>query len=722
MSILTPESSLAGLVHTSPVADALFRAYRNRATGRLRVTLQEGDEVEVMLRSGYPIHFEGSVEDARRGAWLRRLVDNGLIEQDTARQVLSQGRVPWAQALKVLPADAQPMVLSMLILWRLEALLSFTQCETRFIEDRTYERERAAFTLHPLVLLDLNSPLVDALPDERRVFSVDPDMGLDNLPAAWASLAEVATRTQESVQGQVDAVCRVMALEPPEAMRKLMTLWRSGHLAFGLPVATPSPEVSKPAGPVQALEALDFFARLKVTPEATAEEVEAAYRAALQGLPSGEHQKALKALYDEAHRCLLDDERRLICAEALDLGQDPRDEEVMRKLTVRHVAAEGRRHLEAGDYEAAALRFSSLVKLVPEDPMAHVNYAWSAFLGSERDETAAKKAAKRMRRAMDVAPDMDAPLLYVGKIYRLAGMAEQAEKALKMALELNPRNTEARSELRLVTSRVQKKSSRSTLSLTGGKTVKRKTSKQSTRLGPPNKKRAPVHDASMMVPAMSAFFAVFLLMFVGANLLPGGSASPPVGGDPWPQDLRKLGNQEYYYVISDIWWWIRRLVLIGVGVLGLRWLNNKKAGPEVLGEDLKWIGVAAVYGLAVGFFTPIQQVAGGATVLLMTLIHVTAEQLFFMGFIYTALSRALKRPEMAVLITGLLFGLYHMSFMSILRGDIFQILIEVTQIAGFAGMAYAALAWRSGGLVAPFVAHLAVNMTMMISTLSSQGG
>jgi len=49
-----------------------------------------------------------------------------------------------------------------------------------------------------------------------------------------------------------------------------------------------------------------------------------------------------------------------------------------------------------------------------------------------------------------------------------------------------------------------------------------------------------------------------------------------------------------------------------------------------------------------------------------------------------------------------------------IRFDDEQFLNPHLQIGAFAGGAYAALAWRSGGLLAPLFAHLAVNVTMML--------
>lgn len=697
-------------MRATPVVSALFQHYQRRSTGRLIVVLPEGGQAEVRLQAGHPVALDGSVEDARRGAWLRRLAKMSIIDEGMARQVLSKGRIPWPEALAVLPDEARPSALSLLTLWRLEALATYTRCQVGFQPDEQRRDGEMSLGVHPLSLFALVLPAV-SLPDDDRVFFPAERAGLSELPSAWASLAEVAARAHGGARRQMEAACRTLGLTPQQASTHLMVLCWAGHLTFGFPPAV----AQAPAAPVERkpLAEQDFFTRLDVPRETTAGAVRAAHTSKVHAMAPDDPERAL---YDEAMKALVDDERRAIIGEALDLGEDPSDKKVIDRLTARHVAAEGRRLQESGDYKAAANAFGRLVKLMPDDPMAHVNFAWSAFLGSERTEEAAKKAGKLMRRAMEAAPDMDAPLLYMGKIYRLAGMSSRAEAALKSALELNPRNPEARSELRLVASRAKKGGGKKG----GGKRPGAKTTGPQRAVTSP-RKRAPAHDASLLTPTLATFFGVLLLLFVAANLLPGGSVNHPISGEPWPDELQRLGNSEYFYVFGDIWWWARRLVLAVAGVLGLRWLAGKGHTPAILGEQHLWLVGALVYGGVVGFFSPIQQLAGGGAVLLMTFVHVAAEQLFFIGFIHTALSRALKRPELAVVVTGLLFGLYHLSYMSILAGGALQILVEVVQIAGFAGMAYAALAWRYQAVGAAFLAHLVVNMTMMFLSLSAQG-
>lgn len=717
MSTHPPEANLHAFVRSTPVSDALVRLYRERATGRLSLTLPGGGHGEVIVREGCPIALAGSIEDARRGAWLRRLVEAGLLDQELARGVLSKGRVPWVEALSDVPPESRGPVFSVLTLWQLEAALEYAHCETQFSQDLTCARIPMAFAMHPMSLLECPPPESD-LPDTGRIFALDPESGVEGLPRRWAALAEVAARALGGLNGQLEAVARAMEVSRPQAAAALLTLWRGGHLTYGYPQAPPPPPA--PDGPVERLGKQDYFARLSLPREADGDAVRAAHAAAVKGIPAQDpHREQLQGLYDQALRGLIDDERRAIYVEALDIGEDPNDSAVIDRLTVRYVAGEGRRLLEDGDYEQAALAFSRLVKLVPDDAMAHVNYAWSAFLASGRDEEAADKAAKRMRRATEAAPEMDTPLLFLGKIYRLAGAAAKAEAALKQAMSLNPRNPEIRSELRLVSSRAQRRG-RSSVSVSPAK----KAGGRGKAPSRPGRRRGkvPATDPSLLPPAIGIYLGVCLLLFVGANLIPGGGTHEPMANTPWPEDLRRLGNMEYFYVFGDPWWWIRRVVIGAAGVLGLRWLHGKGMAPKVIGEDHRWLAGALIYGLAVGYFTPVQQIAGGIGALLMTFVHVAAEQAFFIGFLHTALSRGLKRPEAAVAGVAAMFGLYQLTYMATFRGDPLQVLIEVLQIGLFAGGAYAALAWRYGAMGGSILAHLVVNTTMMIHALMSRGG
>ena len=183
-----------------------------------------------------------------------------------------------------------------------------------------------------------------------------------------------------------------------------------------------------------------------------------------------------------------------------------------------------------------------------------------------------------------------------------------------------------------------------------------------------------------------------------------------------PRHLQKVGNSEYFHFSDDGFWWGRRLLLLAIGLLLIFSIGRRlELTQTLMGDGAKWVGAAVPYGLAVGFLSGVLPVQASTGALLgMVLMHVLAEQVFFTGFVNRALFKGIGHPAVAIAVAGLLFGLYHVSYFAIFQQPPVDMLVDVLRIGAFAGAAYAALLWFSGGVVAPFVAHLLVSGTMLL--------
>ena len=115
--------------------------------------------------------------------------------------------------------------------------------------------------------------------------------------------------------------------------------------------------------------------------------------------------------------------------------------------------------------------------------------------------------------------------------------------------------------------------------------------------------------------------------------------------------------------------YVRRGILLFVGLLCIALLGTgasiverfKNIGFEVEGT----IGVALGFGLLVGFFSPLQfTVAPLGILLAMTAFHVVCEEVFFRGFVTRKLLDSFAAPLAPVVLSGLLFGIYHITFTS----------------------------------------------------------
>jgi len=130
---------------------------------------------------------------------------------------------------------------------------------------------------------------------------------------------------------------------------------------------------------------------------------------------------------------------------------------------------------------------------------------------------------------------------------------------------------------------------------------------------------------------------------------------------------------------------------VGVGGLaasaGYVWLNGTMApAPSLLAEDLA--DVAPAWFLAMG--------------LAITVLQVGAEEMLFRGWLLSSLQQKLG-PALAVIVSALAFSAFH------LLGGASSLLSLVNLVLG--GIWFALLAQRSGGLIAPFLAHYGWNVT-----------
>lgn len=102
----------------------------------------------------------------------------------------------------------------------------------------------------------------------------------------------------------------------------------------------------------------------------------------------------------------------------------------------------------------------------------------------------------------------------------------------------------------------------------------------------------------------------------------------------------------------------------------------------------------------------------------MSCLHVLAEQLFFFGFVGRALLAQLDNKVAAVGLTAVAYGLYQLTFFAVLNQPLANTFLDVTQIGVFVGGGCALLMWRSGGLLAPFMAQFVLNLIMILRSAS----
>ena len=170
---------------------------------------------------------------------------------------------------------------------------------------------------------------------------------------------------------------------------------------------------------------------------------------------------------------------------------------------------------------------------------------------------------------------------------------------------------------------------------------------------------------------------------------------------------------------ESMFFYTRRLILLIIGLLCIALLGSgasigerfSNVGFQVDGN----LGAGIAFGLLVGFFSPLQFTLAPslAGLLLLTAFHVLCEEVFFRGFVTRKLLDSFSAPLAPVILSGLIFGIYHITFTSFWWITPMAIPAWVGMVTVGAGIPYAALYAKSGSIIVPLAAHLIVNCLMM---------
>lgn len=718
-STMRPRPDLAGPLDRSNLAGVFARLHQEARTGRLFLISEDRRQEKVVIfQRGVPVNAMSNISEEQIG---EVLIAHGLITQDLFRQAVAHrrdtgGRIGSALvALQVLSPRDLHRALS---LQAMERLLNAFRQQTgsfRFVPDETAASEEILLfaSVRELIESGLHASLTpQEIAEELAAYGDVPlEVRTNALQQPWAraqapgdaevlGLASKGLVTSQLVQ----TVASALRLTMDEARRRVLSLMRFGLLGVGEAALL---SLDAALARLQTEHAYDV---LRLPRGATSEQVAAAAEVQLEErggrAQSGDSaavaraRDKIRSIIEQAARVLADEDTRAMYDRALQLGLDFEQPEVRLRIEYEHWLTRGKALLVQQKYQDARRAFLAASQKMPEDPMVYVHLGWSQFLGSNRDKGAAYEAIREVERALRLSNELDVAHATVGKIHRLAGNLKEAEDCLRRAIQLNPHNNEAQSELRLIFAREL-----------DGK-------------GPKGNRSTSVAFESQLARSAAVFVVVFAALFGLANHLGGGVTVWPDGlVDPdnrllaslreVPAALQVIGNLEHYYDVADPWWWARRGTLLVVGLLGMIFIVRDR--PTIAGPGVAFALLGIVYGVLSGFLsgTP-RQLSPLGIVLGMSAFHVLVEQIFFIGFLFRAFQKDLGNGGQATALTGLCYGIYQCSYVAVYSEPVSFIISNILQVGAFGGAVYAALAWRSGGMLAPFLTHLVVNTTMMV--------
>jgi CheY-like chemotaxis protein len=205
-----------------------------------------------------------------------------------------------------------------------------------------------------------------------------------------------------------------------------------------------------------------YFEILGVDDSATEEQLRAAFEKRAAHLHPDHHRRSGEAIahlagevfaqLNQAYQTLADPRRR--SEYVLNQRKDERDAERLkqseRALEAEGHFQEGQRLLAQRAYERALEAFGSALQLYPDAGEYHSHYGWTLHLCHPDEPDIASEAIEHVRRGIKLAGQRETSYLFMGRLCKVVGRVELAEKMFARAVQLEPGCVEALRELRLI--------------------------------------------------------------------------------------------------------------------------------------------------------------------------------------------------------------------------------------------------------------------------------
>ena len=488
-----------GNLRETDFAEVLAELHRWRATGAL---LLENAPVKklVWLKEGAPVFVRSNLMMEALGQLLvrERMItlpecEEGLRRMNASRRQLGTELIEMGC---ISPANLAYALL-LQVQQKLFDLFGWTTGEYRFNPRATMPAMQIALELTPAkTLLEGVKRCYDEERTRRALGNVDAwavaltddpmdrfqDMGLDPEEAQLYALIDGRRTVKELLD---------FGALPADDGRKLLYALRCANMIhFAMPDARaqplPLPSVARPpplpdvperavaepeiqqlrqiqrlAARVQDLRRGTLFEVLGLHSDATELEVRHAFIAlARENHPdrlgpdaSAEAHAFAEDVFAQisfAHDTLIDRKKRTEYELALRSGVGRSDgDEVARILQAEQRFRAGEAQLAAGKALAALQSFAEAARLYPEEAEFHACLGWATWLSLAPGEGAAAQARPLLDKALLLNPRIDRASVFLGRIARALGRAQEAEAEFEKALLCNPACAEALHELRL---------------------------------------------------------------------------------------------------------------------------------------------------------------------------------------------------------------------------------------------------------------------------------
>jgi tetratricopeptide (TPR) repeat protein len=111
------------------------------------------------------------------------------------------------------------------------------------------------------------------------------------------------------------------------------------------------------------------------------------------------------------------------------------------------------------DYETALAHFGCALQLYPDEGDHHAYYGWALHLCHPGDPSMLGEALEHVKRGLKLASHRETAYLFLGRLYKVIGRVDVAERSFTRAVQIQPECVEALRELRLINMRREKSKS-----------------------------------------------------------------------------------------------------------------------------------------------------------------------------------------------------------------------------------------------------------------------
>ncbi len=481
---------LSGTLQELPLPALLHHLHGLRATGVLH--LWSGKKRKwIQLRDGYPTAVRSNLINECLG---NLLVRHGKISQAAFAESRRRSK----------PGRLQGEILVAMEIMSEEEITAAVreQADEKFFEafswrSGTYRFERGVDLERANSLGLERSPANLILHGVRQRFPIDPienficshaDCYLSPAESAFYQFQEIDLDPEhEELLESLDGTRRLAEFlkASPDLKRVLYAMLATGILELrggSRPSATLPPrrdmrlqqEVrgeelrARLTGLSEQMRDQSFFEILGVEESATEQEIRAAFEKRAARLHPDHFRRsgdAVARLANEvfaqlnlAYQTLTDPRRRseYLLNQRKDERDAVRERESQQALEAESHFQEGQRLLAQRAYERALEAFGRALQLYPDAGEYHAHYGWALHLCHPDQPDIASEAIEHVRRGIKLAGQRETSYLFMGRLCKVVGRVQLAEKMFARAVQLEPGCVEALRELRLINLRRQK--------------------------------------------------------------------------------------------------------------------------------------------------------------------------------------------------------------------------------------------------------------------------